>query len=79
VKKPLLEPLVLSVRLFTLDQYGHKWEARSENHRRLGIVRRCGKCKRGIIGQFNSLLRGHCLVCQCETVRDVLPMVEGAA
>jgi uncharacterized protein (DUF983 family) len=62
-------PLTIFPRFWTRKN-GADFEAEREHHRRLGFIRKCGNCKRGVIAHGNSLLRRHCLVCGGE-VRKV--------
>ena len=50
---------------------GMDYEADVVTHRRQGLVRKCGKCSKGVIAHGNSLLRSHCLVCGGDTVKLV--------
>ncbi len=52
---------------FWTKKDGADFEAEKMGHRRLGVVRKCGKCRMGVIAHGESLLRGHCLVCGGET------------
>lgn len=49
---------------------GVDYEAEATYHRRLGLIRKCGNCRRGVIAHGESLLRKHCLCCGGE-VRKV--------
>ncbi len=55
---------------FWTRQNGCDYESFTILHRRLGYIRKCGKCFRGVIAHGNSLLRKHCLCCGGE-VRKV--------
>ncbi len=64
------EPLTDFWPRFWTMKDGLDSEAERIGHRRFGLIRRCGNCKRGVIAHGESLLRKHCLVCGGE-VRKV--------
>lgn len=63
---------------FWTKKDGVDFEAQTLQSRRWGFVRKCGKCRRGVIAHGDYLLRTHCLVCGGGVRRSIVAIVKAS-